>query len=196
MKKGRLIAAIIVSLVLIVLLASLVLSLSKEQRLEIKDCKKSCILNKKQSYVECKYNYKECRTECKNSANNSKERRECYKECRQNVRECKANSRANYTECRNECKNLFAPVPLSNQTLCEENNGFFHQICNGPYFDIVCSASKYCICEGINDYSCPENYNCDKNIKHLLPRKGRTIRGYKDLLGNKLGNIGVCSEIK
>lgn len=76
------------------------------------------------------------------------------------------------------------------KAVCAEQ-GLYQQLCNGPYFDIVCTAANYCICEGDADYSCPAAYTCldDFNIK--APRT-EPIPGWKTLLGEPLGDIGIC----
>ncbi|MEM0465346.1 MAG: hypothetical protein QXW97_01440 [Candidatus Pacearchaeota archaeon] len=81
-----------------------------------------------------------------------------------------------------------------NKTICEKNNGLFQQLCNGPYFDIVCSKYNFCLCDGNNNYSCPENYTCIKNFTLSITRKGNTILGWKTLLGKNLGDIGICAK--
>ena len=81
-----------------------------------------------------------------------------------------------------------------NEEECENAGGFYHEVCNGPYFDIICSPQKFCICDGEDGYSCPGNYTCNHKIRNLLPRKGNTVQGYKDQLGNELGDIGICEK--
>lgn len=84
--------------------------------------------------------------------------------------------------------------PNLNQTLCEKNNGLYQQLCNGPYFDIVCSKDAFCLCDGNMDYSCPLGYYCLHEFSSLLTRKYQTIPGYKTLLGYSLGNVGICVQ--
>jgi len=81
---------------------------------------------------------------------------------------------------------------LNDSSKCESNNGLFQQLCNGPYFDIVCSHDNYCLCSGFDNYSCPENYYCLHNFSLSLTRRGYTIAGWKTLLGVQLGDIGIC----
>lgn len=73
-------------------------------------------------------------------------------------------------------------------------NGFYHELCNGPYFDIVCSKYKYCICSGNNEYTCPEDYTCVKNFTLSINRRDNTIPGWKTKIGEDLGDIGVCGK--
>jgi hypothetical protein len=81
---------------------------------------------------------------------------------------------------------------LNDSKICSSNNGLYQQLCNGPYFDIVCSKSNFCLCDGNNLYTCPENYYCLHDFNPSLTRRGYTISGWKTLLGVNLGNIGIC----
>lgn len=84
--------------------------------------------------------------------------------------------------------------PEIDETTCSDNGGFYYKLCNGPYFDIVCSSEDYCLCDGLSDFSCPTGYECIHEFNTLLPRTRQTIPGFKDLLGHKLGDIGICVE--
>jgi len=81
---------------------------------------------------------------------------------------------------------------LNDRNTCQSSNGLFQQLCNGPYFDIVCSKDSFCLCNGVNDYNCPNNYYCLHNFSLSLTRRGYTIAGWKTLLGVHLGDIGIC----
>ena len=81
---------------------------------------------------------------------------------------------------------------LRNQDQCVSNNGLYQPLCNGPYFDIVCSKDNFCLCDGEGNYTCPENYTCLHDFSLSLTRRGYTIAGWKTLLGVQLGNIGIC----
>ncbi len=83
---------------------------------------------------------------------------------------------------------------LNDKNICETNNGLYQQLCNGPYFDIVCSQSSFCLCDGDNNYNCPDEYVCIHNFNPSLTRRGYTITGWKDLLGFSLGDIGICAK--
>jgi hypothetical protein len=77
--------------------------------------------------------------------------------------------------------------------LCVSSGGLFHALCNGPYFDIVCSSKKFCLCGGTNEYQCPLNHECIQDF--ISPNKRiHTIDGWKNLLGQDLGTIGVCAQ--
>ena len=79
------------------------------------------------------------------------------------------------------------------EDFCSSSGGFYYRICNGPYFDIVCSKNKYCICGGLINYQCGEGYECLYDF--VSPNKRTmTIEGFKDLLGRDLGLIGVCGK--
>lgn len=77
---------------------------------------------------------------------------------------------------------------------CISNGGFYQQLCNGPYFDIVCSQDAFCQCDGNSNYSCPDGYVCVHNFTSSLTRKSQTIAGWKTLLGFELGDIGICGK--
>lgn len=81
---------------------------------------------------------------------------------------------------------------LNDKNICETNNGLYQPLCNGPYFDIVCSQANFCLCNGLNNYTCPENYYCLHDFSLSLTRRGYTIAGWKTLLGFQLGDIGIC----
>jgi hypothetical protein len=75
---------------------------------------------------------------------------------------------------------------------CLASGGLFQGLCRGPYFGIGCSQKNYCLCEGINNYSCPSNHTCVTDF--IPPRiKAGSIPGWKTLLGAPLGNIGICA---
>jgi hypothetical protein len=80
------------------------------------------------------------------------------------------------------------------ENYCINNNGLYLQLCNGPYFDIVCSKKKFCLCGGLNDYSCPSDYDCVTNFLVSINRRDNTIKGWKTLLGENLGDIGICAK--
>lgn len=81
-----------------------------------------------------------------------------------------------------------------NEEQCTNNGGLYLQLCNGPYFDIVCSKKKYCLCSGSNNYTCPKDYDCIHDFMVSLNRRDNTISGWKSLLGEALGNIGICAK--
>jgi hypothetical protein len=77
---------------------------------------------------------------------------------------------------------------------CIENNGLYQKLCNGPYFDLVCSKNKFCLCEGAGNYACPEDYICIKEFRLTLNRRDNTIPGWKTHLGKDLGDVGICAK--
>ncbi len=80
------------------------------------------------------------------------------------------------------------------EDFCLDNGGFYHALCNGPYFDIVCSRDKFCLCEGLNNYTCAEGSYCVKDF--VSPnRRTSTIPGWKTLRGFDLGEIGICAQV-
>ena len=83
----------------------------------------------------------------------------------------------------------------TNKDECMMSGGLYQQLCNGPYFDIVCSKDHFCLCEGINNYSCAPGYKCLKEFSNSLTRKSNTIPGWKTLLGFSLGDIGICTKV-
>jgi len=164
----------------------------KECRIVCMEEKKACLNEVKQNYTDCRNNCSErgCVRACSKEMRAEKKecsKSECLKECRNIKNDCKGEAKETYNECRSLCE--ISPYEVS-ETECE----FYHEICNGPYFDIICSKDKFCICDGDAGYSCPENYTCNHDIEEFLPRKIHTIQGYRDLLGNDLGDIGVCQK--
>jgi hypothetical protein len=210
----------IVFLTFIVLAASQAVPQTKQ----IVDCKKNCSEVKNNENKICLNNYKDCRTvcaenkktclnetkqfflECKEACNNSNKcvrncsdqmiinkencsKSICLSDCRNESKACKEKVKDNFSECKEGCE-------INNFEITKEecNEGLYQELCNGPYFDVVCSHEKYCICGGDAGYKCPQGYECNKEIKNLLPRKGHTIQGYRDFLGRDLGDIGVCEK--
>ena len=169
---------------------------NKECQISCNQEKKNCLQQATQEYRNCfqECNDRECKRTC--SKNQVVEKKQCYsnqcsKECRDNFNTCNKGTKERYEEKRENCE--ISPFQIERED-CENAGGFYHEICNGPYFDIICSPQKFCICEGDSEYTCPENYTCNKNIKNFLPRARNTIQGYKDFLGNDLGKIGVCEK--
>lgn len=170
---------------------------------DYKDCRKTCNQEKKACLSEVKQNYSECKDSCSDrkckrtcSQEMRTEKKECsktqcLKNCRNESRVCKQEAKNKYKQGKADCE--FGSFNVKQED-CEAAGGFYHEICNGPYFDIICSPKKFCICDGNSGYSCPGNYTCNHDIKGFLPRKIHTIQGYKDLLGNKLGDIGICEK--
>ncbi|OGJ20865.1 hypothetical protein A3K73_05995 [Candidatus Pacearchaeota archaeon RBG_13_36_9] len=168
----------------------------KACRTECREEKKACLDETQQKFHSCLGNCSSrwCSRDC--SKQRIIERKECGKsecllDCR-NIRDnCTESAKANFSACKDLCE--LSPFEISEED-CENASGFFYKLCNGPYFDIVCSKESYCICDGKTNYTCPENYTCNKDIEEFLPRKAQAPEVYKDLLGNDLGNIGICKK--
>jgi hypothetical protein len=165
--------------------------------------KKLCLDILKKQHEECRNNCSssgriekgKCLNNCSKEKTSEKEKCNQFwqeKDCAKNMKDCKEESRINYLNCSNDCSRR---IILSKEQ-CNDSGGFFYNLCNGPYFDIVCSKEKFCICGGNNNYNCPENYYCEQDIKSFLPRRDNTIGGYKDMLGKNLGDIGICQELQ
>lgn len=164
----------------------------KECRVECGEVKKTCLDGLKQNYSDCRNNCTErgCIRECSKEMKAEKKdcsKIDCLKECRDIKNVCREEAKNKSYECRKICE--ISPYKVS-ENECE----FYHEICNGPYFDVICSKDKFCICDGAGNYSCPQNYTCNHEIEEFLPRKKHTVQGYKDFLGNDLGDIGVCMK--
>ena len=149
---------------------------------------KDCLKKSKDEYLKCskKCAYIGKNTSCMNGKYKAGETflsgcQIC--ECNYNKRiSCKKTDFCNFKEV------------LKDKNQCESSNGLYQQLCNGPYFDIVCSKDNFCLCDGNNDYGCPENYLCLHDFNPSLTRRGYTIAGWKDLLGFPLGDIGICAK--
>ncbi|MBR9704436.1 hypothetical protein GOV12_03435 [Candidatus Pacearchaeota archaeon] len=167
------------------------------ERYERRDCRKACSNEKKLKYnvikikfqrysSYCRYQITNPDIKCENGTYNIGDTflQDC-EICKCNQKgelSCKKTPYCNYNQLN------------QNQDECESAGGFFHEICNGPYFDIICSKSKYCICEGSNNYECPNNQTCIKDFSVSFYRRGNTIPGQTDRLGNNLGDIGICAK--
>lgn len=87
----------------------------------------------------------------------------------------------------------FDNVSLSKES-CVSAGGLFQPLCNGPHFDLVCTVENYCICGGKSNFSCPKDYFCVTDFLSPNKRKAQTINGWKNQLGQSLGEIGVCAQ--
>lgn len=79
------------------------------------------------------------------------------------------------------------------QSACTSSGGLYQGLCNGPYFDVVCTGRKYCLCDGNENWTCGATSACVHDF-HVTVRQG-TIDGWKDLLGRHLGDIGICAHV-
>lgn len=162
----------------------------------IKDCVHECNDDRNSCYDIVKFGYDNCKDGCSyifeevQSCNGGEQQAgEMFMEgcniCRcgfDGEVDCKTTEFCNFDK------------PKIEETSCVESGGLYQQLCNGPYFDIVCTPKKYCVCEGLGEYSCPENNVCLTDFNVRLPRVKQTIEGFKDLLGNPLGDIGICVQ--
>jgi len=214
---------ITIGLLVIVLLASVVLASSQKKQVsdcrvnctsvsrnetkicneDYKICRTKCWEEKKACLNETQERFHACREECLGrwcsrdcAKKRIMERKECSKsecllDCRDNRSNCTEASKANFSSCKDQCE--LSPFEISQED-CENASGRFYRLCNGPYFDIVCSKGNYCICDGKANYTCPGNHTCNHDIEEFLPRKTQAPEVYKDLLGNDLGDIGICEK--
>lgn len=156
-----------------------------------RDCNYECNFEKRNCISRVVFKYSSCPKNCKYlskniTCGNHQLGEIFYENC--NICRCESNGRINCkkTDFCNHNK------VLRNKTQCILNNGLYQQLCNGPYFDIVCSKDNFCLCDGDNDYNCPEDYECLHEFNPGLTRRGHTIAGWKTLLGVNLGDIGIC----
>lgn len=164
--------------------------------LNYKNCTSSVRMNCFKEKVQCLKNvtndYRTCREDCKTQSaqpckNGSVEKGDIYEfgceKC-----ECKARGKVS-------CKlDAFCNKNTTiTKSVCEVAGGLFQQICNGPYFDIVCSQQNFCLCEGDLNYTCPSTYQCLKNFISPNTRL-HTTKGWKSMLGAPLGDVGVCVQ--
>ena len=162
-----------------------------------KSCLSSCNSNKKSCSSEVDFRFLDCSYNCKYAVLNNSITCESGKYnagetfldgC--NICKCKFDSKIN---CKKTLFCNFKDLTLE-KSKCASNGGFYQQLCNGPYFDIVCSQDAFCQCDGNSNYSCPEDYVCIHNFTSSLTRKFQTIAGWKTLLGFELGDIGICGK--
>ena len=176
------------------------------------DClneKKSCLESHKSEFLSCKNdcianqnltNVRErsyCMVQCASSYQSDKKlcsSKNCTDQCKATKKESIINVSINKDICTNACILEESPYNLTvSEETCNTNSGLFNGLCNGPYFDIVCTQQEYCLCEGNFNYSCPQNYTCVKGFK-IRPPRINTISGWKDSLGKDLGEIGICGK--
>lgn len=206
----------------IVLIFSLMYLVSAFHSTDFKNCSTECRTTQKEGLDSCKANYETCKQECNDSSctkNCSKEKTACVRNANENYKECKKDCKAEVMpKCLNETykygetfaqgcelceckangkvsckKESFCNLNVTvSEEECSQNGGFYQALCNGPYFGIVCSQKEFCICGGDNNFTCPADYQCLTDF--VSPNKRTTIGGWKTLLGNPLGEIGVCGK--
>jgi len=151
---------------------------------QIKECKQDCRANRVLDKIECKASYEECREDCRGYS--------CRRTCTQEKNLCLKEANDDYKVCQDICKHGLFDFSIS-QDSCTEAGGFYESLCNGPYFGVVCTQTKFCMCKGNEDYSCPVNYSCVKNFKTAYMQY-YSVEGWVNLLGQPLGNIGLCAK--
>lgn len=174
-------------------------SIYRECRQDCNDhqCHKTCSDERKNCIKEKKENSRQCIQSCpyiilnisitcsyNNQTYNAGER--FLYEC--DTCQCSYNG---IVQCRQSPACNFNNFTISRE-YCESNNGFYYQLCTGPYFGIKCTQNYFCMCNGNNNYSCPNDYVCITNFKFEEVQSRNPL--WKDLLGNKLGNIGICAK--
>lgn len=147
-------------------------------------CKKDCRYDRTVSKVECASTFKDCKLACNNSS--------CRKLCAKESKSCLIEINNEYKSCKNYCSNNMVDFSI-NEDECQTAGGLYRPLCNGPYFDLVCSQQNFCICQGDNNYSCPSNYQCTANFISPVKRDN-TVYGWKTTGGMSLGNIGICAK--
>jgi hypothetical protein len=160
-------------------------------------CLSSCNSNKKSCSSETTFRFSDCSNNCKYAVLNNNVTCENGKYnagetfllgC--DICKCKYDSTV---DCKKTLFCNFNDLTIE-ESKCVSSGGFYQQLCNGPYFDIVCSQNDFCQCDGNSNYSCPEGYACIHNFTSSLTRKSQTIAGFKTLLGFELGDIGLCAK--
>jgi len=210
------------SIFLLFLFLPIAFALSAEQREEYNTCKTNCLEIKNAEKEICTSNYLSCRSSCQSnytcSSSCIKTKSECMREVNKDHNSCQKvcreilvpkclngtyNAGETFVSGCDVCKcNTNGKVSCKKEAFCNKNtsvseeeckpHGLYYPLCNGPYFDIVCSQEKFCLCSGFSNYSCPNNHECLKDFISPNKRTQNTIIGFKDLLGRPLGDIGVC----
>lgn len=189
------------------------------------ECKKDCKEINNENMIKCSQKFDSCKQICSDKKclkkcteekisclrDIKREFADCNKYCKYAGKDIKCNGKYKLGEnvaigceiCKCDIRGLnckkndfcnYKNVKLSKEE-CSSSGGFYNQLCNGPYFDIVCSKDNFCLCEGDNDYKCPEGYTCMKEFSLSLTRKSYTIPGWKTLSGFALGDIGICAKM-
>ncbi len=156
-----------------------------------KDCNYECDIEKRNCLSEISFRLGSCTRNCiyifKNiTCGNHSLGEVFYDNC--SICKCEYNRRINCKKT-DYCNHKKI---LRNKNQCISNNGLYQPLCNGPYFDIVCSKDNFCLCDGNNNYSCSADYICLHEFNPSLTRRGYTLTGWKNLLGADLGDIGIC----
>ncbi|HLD98395.1 MAG TPA: hypothetical protein VI815_03650 [Candidatus Nanoarchaeia archaeon] len=163
-----------------------------------KECKKQVILQRKECIKESNIEYTRCRKDCPFKITN--QNATCIlDENVYNASQKFQNNNCEICRCNYDgklsCKKIqncgFTNFSIS-ESSCISSGGLYQRLCNGPYFGQKCSVKTFCQCEGINNYSCPQDTICLKNF--TIPDIPIIIDGWTDTSGNPLGNIGICAQ--
>jgi hypothetical protein len=191
----------------------------RECRANNSECRNSCRVE----YRDCRNTAREDRKLCREECGNLSERgersicnrncsevyygqirnvcdyRSCRNECNDIREECEEGVGLLLDECKQSCIPEVEFVPYNNYSIsedeCAEAGGFYQGLCKGPYFRSNCTQDKYCICEGVNNYSCPVNYECVKEHGIVVRGRGESYQGWRTLLGEDMGDIGICGKL-
>lgn len=203
------------------LLVPIIFAATQEEKREYQKCNANCAENKEGERDACVYEHNQCKIACQNSLcklacakeknicirNVVNDNIECRKECKKIISPKCLNGKYSAGEkfedgcsickCKNNgkisCKKdaFCNKNPDVSEELCNNSGGFYQALCSGPYFDILCSQDKFCICKGTNNYSCPIDYECLTDFNPPI-RTSTISRGWTDMLGSPLGEVGVC----
>lgn len=211
---------IVLTLLFGLVLVSILPQISALSFLEIRECRLDCRATYYEARDVCSAAFDECIFECDDTSCRSacfSERSQCrrdanavYRSCRLDCSKdpecllpenadgeefemgcevCECNSRG---KMRCKTDNFCNRDVEVEETFCMDNGGFFSRLCRGPYFGAVCSQMEFCICGGVNEYSCAEDYECLTDFISPV-RTNYRLLGFRDQLGNDLGEIGVCA---
>lgn len=154
-----------------------------------RSCKTSCLIERNDCRREASSEYRSCSSDCSKDPECLLGNHEVGEKFPMGCEECSCNSRG---KLRCKTDNFCNRDVEIEQDFCEDNGGFFSRLCKGPYFGVVCSQASFCMCGGINEYTCAENYDCLTDF--IAPiRTNYKISGFRDLLGMELGDIGLCA---
>ncbi|HLC78691.1 MAG TPA: hypothetical protein VJH92_06205 [Candidatus Nanoarchaeia archaeon] len=153
------------------------------QKAAIDQCRKDCRLNKTLDKEECVSELRICKEECGGFL--------CKRICVNDAKLCIKEANNDYKSCKNYCSSGMIDFSI-NQTYCENSGGLFSPLCNGPYFGLMCGRESFCLCEGKNNYTCPEDYSCKTNF--LFSNKKAGVYGWFTTRGLELGNVGLCAK--
>ena len=78
------------------------------------------------------------------------------------------------------------------KSYCEDNGGVFDPVCKGPYFRLRCTRDDFCICGGVYNATCPDDYYC---LHDFTVKVQSELEGWKDTIGTPIGDIGVCAKL-